>query len=237
MSRVTSSVDLASDAGRVTLEASLGSADLARLTNAPIDGRIKGLVRNVPLIAGLTPDLSDLRGETTLDLRVAGTLLQPEIYGDYNIKDGAAAVPRLGITVHDVQFALRGDGRTLEFEGEAQSGSGKIAFTGTLAPGAEGWQGNASISGQDSPGRSPEARAHLAGRARNAERTQSARRGRRRRSAREHRATGLRGRRARFARRCHRRPEAAAQERSQWQLDAQLRLNTRRRRGITASGR
>ncbi len=144
-----SSVALGGDAGEVTLDASLHSADLSDVARAPLEGRIAGLVMNVPLVKALSPDLAELRGETRLDLRISGTLLQPEIYGDASIQHGAAAVPRFGVSLHDVMLAVHGDGRTLNFDGEAQSGKGKVVFTGQLAPDAQGWQGNATISGQD----------------------------------------------------------------------------------------
>jgi translocation and assembly module TamB len=146
---LTSSVTLGNNAGEISLEAALHSADLQRIAQAPIEGRIAGLVTNVPLIKALTPDLAELRGETRLDLRIAGTLVQPEVYGDASIQHGAAAVPRLGVSLQEVMLAVHGDGRTLELDGEAHSGTGKVVFSGMLTPGAEGWQGNATISGQD----------------------------------------------------------------------------------------
>jgi hypothetical protein len=68
-----SSVGLGGAGAEITLDASLHSADLSRMARAPIEGRIVGLVMNVPLIKALSPDLAELRGETRLDLRIAGT--------------------------------------------------------------------------------------------------------------------------------------------------------------------
>jgi translocation and assembly module TamB len=102
-----------------------------------------------PLISALLPDLSGLRGETRVDLRITGTLAEPELYGDATFANGAAELPRLGVKLSDVAVGVHGDGRTLKLEAHAQSGTGTLGLTGELTPGAQGMRGNATISGRD----------------------------------------------------------------------------------------
>jgi hypothetical protein len=73
---------------------------------------------------------------------------QPEVFGDASTQHGAAAVPRFGVSLHDVMLAVHGDGRMLNLDGEAHPARAR-SFMGMLAPGAEGWRGNATITGQD----------------------------------------------------------------------------------------
>jgi translocation and assembly module TamB len=136
-------------AGELTLDLELPAVPPWRMTEVPVSGRIAGVVQEIPLVAALLPDLSELQGETRIDLRLAGTLAVPAIYGEASFRDGAARLPRLGIDLEDVAIVLHGDGRTLSFDARATSGGGALALGGALAPAAGGWRGDATITGRD----------------------------------------------------------------------------------------
>jgi translocation and assembly module TamB len=133
----------------LAFEASLPPVAPWQMADAPVEGSLTGVIHEVPLVAALLPDLSELEGETRLDLRVAGTVMRPAIYGTASFRNGAASLPRLGIELEDVTIELRGDGRELALEASAASGNGNIAIRGALAPaGADGWTGAATMSGR-----------------------------------------------------------------------------------------
>jgi translocation and assembly module TamB len=134
--------------GGITFDASVPSVEPARLANTAMEGHLTGTLTEIPLVSALLPDVSKLSGETHLDLRLAGTLAQPAIYGEASFNGGSAELPRLGITLTDVGLAIHGDGRTLALDGHVQSGDGRLVLSGSLAPGPNGWSGNGVISGQ-----------------------------------------------------------------------------------------
>jgi len=135
--------------GGLRMQAAVPASAAGHLMHAPLDGSIEGTLTDVPLISALLPDLSGLRGETRVDLRITGTLAEPELYGDATFANGAAELPRLGVKLSDVAVGVHGDGRTLKLEAHAQSGTGTLGLTGELTPGAQGMRGNATISGRD----------------------------------------------------------------------------------------
>jgi translocation and assembly module TamB len=136
-------------AGELALDLELPAVAPWRLADVPVDGRLVGHVQEIPLVAALLPDLSDLRGETVIDVRFAGTLAAPAIYGEASFRDGFARLPRLGLDLENVSIVLHGDGRTLGFDARATSGGGALALGGTLEPAPGGWRGDATITGRD----------------------------------------------------------------------------------------
>jgi translocation and assembly module TamB len=145
---VSAGVELEGSGG-ITFDASVPSVEPSRLAQAPIEGHLGGTLTEIPLVSALLPDVSKLQGETRLDLRLAGTLAEPAIFGEASFNGGAAELPRLGIELTDVGLAIHGDGRTLSLDGHAQSGDGRLVLSGSVAPGPHGWSGTGVVSGQD----------------------------------------------------------------------------------------
>jgi translocation and assembly module TamB len=94
--------------------------------------------------------ITDPSGLITADLRLEGTLGEPDIRGTARLSEAAITIPATGIAVSDINLELSGQGNNpLQISGRAQSGGGNIAVTGTLDWKREIPQVNLLLNGND----------------------------------------------------------------------------------------
>ncbi len=107
-------------------------------------------IHNPGLIEALIPEVQDLRGEIEMNFAVAGTLAQPRPSGHASLLNGALRIPRLGLTISEINIKSRSDGfDKLSFNLDARSGDGTLAIQGqTTLNASAGWPTTINIKGE-----------------------------------------------------------------------------------------
>jgi len=112
--------------------------------DAPLDLRLRvelpDLSRPTPLLNRFVA-LESVRGRLQADLRIGGTLRDPEILGEASLSDGFAFLPQAGIDLQDIQVTVTGvQGAPLRMDGSLVSGGGRLEIGGVLD-----WSQNAGL--------------------------------------------------------------------------------------------
>lgn len=113
-------------------------------------GRFTTRVSDLGRIEKLLPEVTDLSGAIDVDLGIAGTLGKPAITGQARIDGFGFAMPVIGLSVKDVNLAVRSQGGTrLTLDGRGNVGGGNLELRGRAAQGAEGWNAEFSAKGEE----------------------------------------------------------------------------------------
>jgi autotransporter translocation and assembly factor TamB len=101
----------------------------------PLTGRIRAEIPDLSGLQALVPAVSATRGRLDADLRLAGTLSQPLVFGEFDLAGGAADIPLAGLQLREIELQVRGEpesGGTLDLTGGLVSGPGRIDLDGRL---------------------------------------------------------------------------------------------------------
>jgi len=105
-------------------EASLDTRQALALQLQAANVDMQGLKAFIPVVA-------QSAGTLSLDLRLAGTLQQPQAYGTLKVDDGALQLTTTGVRYKDIQVQLVCSGNRVEVvQAHAQSGDGMLELTG-----------------------------------------------------------------------------------------------------------
>ncbi|HVS04351.1 MAG TPA: translocation/assembly module TamB domain-containing protein [Thermoanaerobaculia bacterium] len=105
------------------------------LEGQPLRGELAARAADLAFLEVLVPEIASTSGSLTADLSVAGTLGDPRFFGNARIEDGAALVPRLGLSLQEIQLVAEGDGQgPLQIRGSLKSGPGTLQIRGTAVP-------------------------------------------------------------------------------------------------------
>ena len=115
--------DLA-DGGKLAVDTRMSWGDAPSLS-----GTITGDIHDFALVPALIPEVSKASGRLDLDIKLAGTPLDPEFDGTSTFSDGQVSIPRLGLNLSNLQFTLAGNGDRLDLAGSVHSGAGDLSFT------------------------------------------------------------------------------------------------------------
>ena len=121
-------------------------------------------IHNPGLIEAIIPEVQDLSGEIEMNFTAAGTLAQPRPSGRASLLNGALRIPRLGLTISELNIKSRSDGlEKLSFNLDARSGDGTLAIQGqTTLNASAGWPTTINIKGdQFQVSNIPEARVEV----------------------------------------------------------------------------
>lgn len=100
----------------------------------PLQGRLRGQVRDFSLANGLVESIDELSGVLRLDALLAGTLAEPQLRGELQFTDGRMFIGPAGVQLHDWQMTISevdADG-TLQLHGSVRSGPGRLRFDGRM---------------------------------------------------------------------------------------------------------
>lgn len=100
----------------------------------PLEGRLRGEVRDFSLANGLVESIDELSGVLRLDTVLAGTLAAPQLRGELRLTDGRMFIGPAGVQLQDWEMTLSEaavDG-ALQLRGSARSGPGRIRFEGRM---------------------------------------------------------------------------------------------------------
>jgi translocation and assembly module TamB len=111
-------------AGQVML-ANLGSA-------APsIEGNVKLAIPDLSPVGLFVPQLVNVKGAGEADLAITGTVPEPQITGNAQLRQLAAEVPQVGLKLHDGELhADMTSGNSVKVTGKLSSGEGQVAIDG-----------------------------------------------------------------------------------------------------------
>lgn len=131
------------------LSARLRLPPLPATADAPLQGSLTAQLPDVGLFAPWLAQLDELAGRIEAAMQVDGTVGAPRLVGEAHLREGRAAVPALGIELHQMQARLTGDGSdTLRLEGSAQSGDGTLRLAGFGRQTAAGPQVRLTLGGE-----------------------------------------------------------------------------------------
>jgi translocation and assembly module TamB len=136
--------------GGVAAQVSLPGFDLASGPAQPLRGtaqvRLDGLAR----ISSLLPDVTNVTGNIDGDVRLAGTVAEPDLRGELRVRGLGLTVPLYGTTVSgaDLTVASRGP-NDLVIDGAAEVGGGRVTIDGSVDLAGATPQARIRISGND----------------------------------------------------------------------------------------
>ncbi|MGR9053143.1 MAG: translocation/assembly module TamB domain-containing protein, partial [Gammaproteobacteria bacterium] len=117
------------------VQAELSAGPGATGVPIPLSGRVTASVTDFSVADALLPQIEQLTGRFDADLTLAGDTSKPVINGSGRLSGGAFKVPLAGIAVDNIGLTAAGDPNRpehLTLTGEAHSGKGRLALTGTL---------------------------------------------------------------------------------------------------------
>ncbi|HET9250754.1 MAG TPA: translocation/assembly module TamB domain-containing protein [Candidatus Eisenbacteria bacterium] len=139
-SRVSSTVaaDLV-NTGTVRGALGMPARAMADPSDVPLDGSLNVHLTNLAVLQGFTFELGSTAGALDADLRIAGTLQRPSLYGPVSVRNGSANLPRFGLAIRELNArAVGNENGRLDVSGSMRSGPGTMTFDGTAALGASG---------------------------------------------------------------------------------------------------
>ncbi|MBQ0790055.1 MAG: translocation/assembly module TamB domain-containing protein, partial [Cycloclasticus sp.] len=115
-----------------------------------LSGYLKTAVDDLSVIDSLHTDYDKLKGQLKLDLTVSGTVKNASINGQLALIDGQVYLPRLGLSLEDLNIAATGDvskGITLDYR--FKSGKGQLTGAAQVKNSTQGWNLVSSLKGEN----------------------------------------------------------------------------------------
>lgn len=154
----TGTLELDGDASeaRAKLRVPLAEADLVdgqlrvgwNAADPPLDGQLEAKLGQLQLLTELLPDLADLEGHATVQASLSGTLSAPILLGHFELLDGTAQIPTLGLQPDNVNLLAELEAGILTFKATGRSGDGTFEADGRFDLGADAVEGRASLTGE-----------------------------------------------------------------------------------------
>lgn len=122
------------------IDAQFDVLDVGRGETSPIEGRLQLEVNDIGVAASVAPMIDAASGRLAADVRMSGTVREPQFMGEGSLDDGSLTYEPLGLRLEDMVLsgAIRERNR-LELEGtfRAGEGSGRIYTSADYLDGAE----------------------------------------------------------------------------------------------------
>ena len=146
--RATADLDMAAST-RVT-----GHVEAARdpglpLTALPVRGELRAESAVISALPLFVPEIDHSEGRLNASVRVGGTLGDPLIDGDFQLRDGRLDLYRTNLSLTEATLDGRFVGDTLDFEGTAQTRKGAISLSGRFSWPDGVMQGSLRLKGEN----------------------------------------------------------------------------------------
>ncbi|MDH3638661.1 MAG: translocation/assembly module TamB domain-containing protein, partial [Gammaproteobacteria bacterium] len=127
------------------------SAVGATAHRSALDGELSIHFPNLRLLQSLLPEYGPDQGTLDVDLIIGGSRAQPAVTGSAMVADAQFTLPKLGITLADVNASLQGaGGDRLTLDGIARSGAGKVSARGDLSlRDGSAWRADVIVQGEN----------------------------------------------------------------------------------------
>lgn len=100
-----------------------------------VNGAVTGEFRELALISLFVPELQNVQGQLTVNMRLSGGLPIPAMEGAVRLQNGAVEIPQVNARIEAIQAAVAGTGRgPLQISASARSGPGDLRLAGQLDP-------------------------------------------------------------------------------------------------------
>ena len=127
----------------------------------PIMGDFSLQTDSLGLVALFSPDIDRSSGRLSTHATVSGTLGEPDLQGELQLRDAELDVYRVNFALRKLSLDARLAGDRLEFEGNARAGDGTASLSGQMAWRDRQPYGNLHLEGSDlTVVNIPEARIH-----------------------------------------------------------------------------
>jgi translocation and assembly module TamB len=122
-----------------------------QLESQAIQGHFKAQVDDLGLVSLLFPDLQNVGGGVHAELRLDGTLAEPDLQGDARLQGGSADIPQLGLALRELELRAQAeDLQRVRLTGSVSSGKGGLQLDGwTRLQSDEVFSTELHIRGQD----------------------------------------------------------------------------------------
>jgi translocation and assembly module TamB len=112
----------------------LTAADLlaADLKQSPIQGTVQVRMQDLSPAALLSDNAVHLSGAVQGQAAVTGTVAAPLITGKFELVNGQAEIPPLGVTLAPLSVNVQGDATAIRLEATARSGKGELHASGSI---------------------------------------------------------------------------------------------------------
>ena len=122
-----------------------------KITDQPLKGEVKASLSDLGLISNLLYEVQGLQGRIELNSQIGGTVTRPTLTGQLQLRDGSLQIPRLGLSLTDLQFNAASTGNDeVNYRLQLHSGEGTIEAIGqTRLNSDEGWPTNITLKGEE----------------------------------------------------------------------------------------
>lgn len=139
------------DGSQLILNAGIeGAGELSTsMMSLPLHGNLELKKFNLSSLSALTGYGVEPTGWVSNYFTFAGTVGQPQIFGELKVRDGGIHLPYQGITLENIILSIEAGEEVAHITGTATSGPGKITAAGTIQYGKEGVEGILNIQGEN----------------------------------------------------------------------------------------
>ncbi|MGB3223139.1 MAG: translocation/assembly module TamB domain-containing protein [Desulforhopalus sp.] len=119
------------------------------MLSLPLQGNLELKKFNLSSLSAFTGYGVEPTGWVSNYFTFAGTVGQPQIFGELKVRDGGIYLPYQGITLENIDISLDAGEDVAHITGTATSGPGKITAAGTIQYGKKGVEGKLDIQGEE----------------------------------------------------------------------------------------
>lgn len=98
--------------------------------NNPISGYLQFSTRQLGLLANAYPQLKNLKGLLSADIKISGTLADPQFLGNVQLKEGQLDVPALGLHLIPIEFSAQAHNNKITYDGRINTNPGVLTIQG-----------------------------------------------------------------------------------------------------------
>lgn len=99
-------------------------------SDTPINGYLQFSSRQLGLLVDLYPQLKNIKGLLSADLKITGTLLKPQLLGKVEFKEGQLDVPSLGLHLTPIEFSAEAQSNRIIYSGRINTNPGLLNLQG-----------------------------------------------------------------------------------------------------------
>jgi translocation and assembly module TamB len=98
--------------------------------NNPMSGYLQFSTRQLGMLANAYPQLRNLKGLLSADMKISGTLTQPQFLGNVQLKEGQLDVPALGLHLTPIEFSAQTHNNKITYDGRVNTNPGILTIQG-----------------------------------------------------------------------------------------------------------
>ncbi|RYY03891.1 MAG: hypothetical protein EOO53_05095 [Gammaproteobacteria bacterium] len=128
---------------------SINSTTQYAIATGKINGTATIALNNLAPMEGLLPFLNNVQGSASGKFNLGGTVSKPELTGNFNISNGSANLPKLGLELKNISFQVTSPSvNSAHVEGAITSGDGTLVTQGDFINlGSPDWYWKANVFG------------------------------------------------------------------------------------------